>query len=148
MQPTNTRMPNGVSFRFSNIGPIIEAELDLGDLTIIAGHNNTGKTYLVYTLYGFLKKWSQKWNAGYYYDLSVLRSARESVFWNIITEIRKKGESRIPVNRQILMQERKKFASASPGLFRFQRSCGYIQCPIDRFHASVYGIAFRNQCFR
>ena len=33
--------------------------MQLGDLTVIAGHNNTGKTYLVYTLYGFLKMW--KW---------------------------------------------------------------------------------------
>ena len=41
--------------KFKNIGPIEEAELELGDLTIIAGQNNTGKTYLVYTLYGFLK---------------------------------------------------------------------------------------------
>ena len=39
---------------FKNIGPIKKAELELGDLTIIAGKNNTGKTYLVYTLYGFL----------------------------------------------------------------------------------------------
>lgn len=39
---------------FQNIGPIKKAELELGDLTIIAGQNNTGKTYLVYTLYGFL----------------------------------------------------------------------------------------------
>ena len=44
-------------FHFKNIGPIKKAELELGDLTIIAGRNNTGKTYIVYTLYGFLKKW-------------------------------------------------------------------------------------------
>ncbi|MGU9951845.1 MAG: hypothetical protein ACNYPH_06020 [Gammaproteobacteria bacterium WSBS_2016_MAG_OTU1] len=42
-------------FRFKNIGPIGEAELELGDLTVIAGANNSGKTYLTYTLYGFLK---------------------------------------------------------------------------------------------
>ena len=46
-----------MKFGFKNIGPITEAELELGDLTIIAGRNNTGKTYLVYTLYGFLKEW-------------------------------------------------------------------------------------------
>jgi len=40
---------------FKNIGPISEAELELKDLTIIAGANNTGKTYLAYTLYGFLR---------------------------------------------------------------------------------------------
>lgn len=44
-----------MKFHFENIGPIRKADLELGDLTIIAGRNNTGKTYLVYTLYGFLK---------------------------------------------------------------------------------------------
>ena len=44
-------------FIFKKIGPIKKAELELGDITIIAGRNNTGKTYLVYTLYGFLEHW-------------------------------------------------------------------------------------------
>ena len=48
-----------VKFQFSNIGPITQADLRLGDLTIVAGKNNTGKTYLGYTLYGFLKMWDQ-----------------------------------------------------------------------------------------
>ena len=47
-----------VTFRIQNIGPVKDAKLELGDLTIIAGRNNTGKTYIVYTLYGFLKMWS------------------------------------------------------------------------------------------
>lgn len=47
-------------FHFKNIGPIKKAELELGDLTIISGRNNTGKTYLSYTLYGFLKQWNLK----------------------------------------------------------------------------------------
>lgn len=46
-----------VIFSFKKIGPVKKAELELGDLTIIAGRNNTGKSYLVYTLYGFLKMW-------------------------------------------------------------------------------------------
>ena len=44
-----------IKAHFKNIGPIKEADLELGDLTIIAGQNNTGKTYFVYTLYSFLK---------------------------------------------------------------------------------------------
>ena len=44
-------------FHFMNIGPIKKAAFGLGDLTIIAGRNNTGKTSLVYALYGFLKWW-------------------------------------------------------------------------------------------
>ena len=47
-----------MKFAFKNLGPIDKAELELGDLTIIAGRNNTGKTYVAYTLYGFLKTWS------------------------------------------------------------------------------------------
>ena len=47
-----------MKFIFKNLGPINEAELELGDLTIIAGRNNTGKTYVAYALYGFLKAWS------------------------------------------------------------------------------------------
>ena len=45
-----------MKFHFKNIGPINEAELELGDLTIVVGQNNTGKTYLAYTLYE-LSKW-------------------------------------------------------------------------------------------
>ena len=44
-----------VEFRFNDIGPIGSAKLQLGDLTVIAGHNNTGKTYIAYSLYAFLK---------------------------------------------------------------------------------------------
>ena len=49
-------MKADLRFHFSNVGPVDNAKLELGDLTVIAGRNNTGKTYLVYTLYGFLKE--------------------------------------------------------------------------------------------
>ncbi|MCY3901926.1 MAG: AAA family ATPase [Caldilineaceae bacterium] len=49
-------MNTHVKFRFEKFGPIDEAELELGNLTVIAGRNNTGKTYLVYALYGFFKE--------------------------------------------------------------------------------------------
>ena len=31
-----------------------EAEFEVGDLTLICGENNTGKTYATYSLYGYL----------------------------------------------------------------------------------------------
>ncbi|MDR1020415.1 MAG: ATP-binding protein [Synergistaceae bacterium] len=43
-------------FVLENIGPLLAAHLELGDITIICGENNTGKTYATYALYGFLKK--------------------------------------------------------------------------------------------
>ena len=57
-----------MKFRFKNLGPIKQADLELGDLTIIAGRNNTGKTYLAYALYGFLKRW--EWSPKTIVDLS------------------------------------------------------------------------------
>ena len=59
MQDTENHGHEPVRFRFRNIGPVKDAELELGDLTVIAGRNNTGKTYIVYTLYGFLKMWKR-----------------------------------------------------------------------------------------
>ena len=59
----NSQKPKPVTFRFKNIGPVNDAEVELGDLTIIAGRNNTGKTYMVYTLYGFLKTWKSWFDA-------------------------------------------------------------------------------------
>ena len=54
MQETDNPGPKPVKFRFRNVGPVKDAELELGDLTVIAGRNNTGKSYIAYTLYGFL----------------------------------------------------------------------------------------------
>ena len=45
--------------KLKNIGIIKQAEFSLGDLTIICGENNTGKTYIAYTLYGFLSSWRE-----------------------------------------------------------------------------------------
>ena len=42
--------------KIKNLGPIREAEIALNDLTIIAGKNNSGKTYISYALYGFLNR--------------------------------------------------------------------------------------------
>ena len=42
-----------------NLGVLKQAEFSLGDLTIICGGNNTGKTYATYALYGFLSFWRE-----------------------------------------------------------------------------------------
>ena len=43
--------------RAKSLGVLEEASFELGDLTIICGENNTGKTYATYALYGFLRTW-------------------------------------------------------------------------------------------
>ncbi len=46
-----------MKIKFNNLGAIKHAELELADLTIICGANNTGKTYATYAIYGFLTFW-------------------------------------------------------------------------------------------
>lgn len=48
-----------MKIRLKNLGIVKKAEFSLGDLTIICGANNTGKTYATYALYGFLQSWNQ-----------------------------------------------------------------------------------------
>ncbi|MDM8566675.1 AAA family ATPase [Candidatus Halobeggiatoa sp. HSG11] len=44
-----------IKIRLKNLGPIKQAEFELGEsLTIICGENNTGKTYTTHALFGFL----------------------------------------------------------------------------------------------
>ena len=40
-----------------NLGVLKQAEFELGELTLICGSNNTGKTYATYALFGFLQYW-------------------------------------------------------------------------------------------
>jgi predicted ATPase len=49
-----------------NIGVFKQAEYELGQLTIICGENNTGKTYATYSLYGFF----DFWRYGYIYEIN------------------------------------------------------------------------------
>jgi AAA15 family ATPase/GTPase len=46
-----------VKISVKNLGALKQAEFTLGDLTIICGSNNTGKTYATYALFGFLYMW-------------------------------------------------------------------------------------------
>lgn len=42
------------SFSIKNLGSLNEAHVDIKPLTILCGKNNTGKTWLMYSIYGFL----------------------------------------------------------------------------------------------
>ena len=48
-----------LTVQLKNIGIIKQAEFSLGDLTIICGENNTGKTYTSCVLYSFLRSWPE-----------------------------------------------------------------------------------------
>ncbi len=48
-----------MKIKVRNLGTLKQAEFNLGELTIICGGNNTGKTYATYALFGFLSIWRQ-----------------------------------------------------------------------------------------
>ena len=111
-------------FVFKKIGPIKEAELELGDITIIAGRNNTGKTYLAYTLYGFLKQWNWKmWNMS-------------SEIKKIIEELIEKGRFKRTVDRETLGQERKKIIRGLTRSFSQEKLAGAFSSPSSTFPGS------------
>ena len=106
MQHTDNHRQEPIKFGFRNIGPVKDAELELGDLTVIAGRNNTGKTYIAYTLYGFLKMWKTwpKW--------FVLRHEKqpEAEFpdWDhLAKQLAESGHYTFPLDYKALDQQRK-----------------------------------------
>jgi hypothetical protein len=48
-----------MKIKVKNLGVLKQAEFTLGDLTIICGSNNSGKTYATYALFGFLSSWHE-----------------------------------------------------------------------------------------
>ncbi len=98
-------------FLFERIGPVEEAELELGDLTVIAGRNNTGKTYLSYSLYGFLRLW-RGWPGARGLANRRSRSRREkpgAVDLRVLTEqLAESSEARLAVTPEVLGEERRR----------------------------------------
>ena len=50
-----------MKIRIENLGVLKQAEFSLGDMTIICGGNNTGKTYATYALFGFFSFWRDEY---------------------------------------------------------------------------------------
>ena len=121
---TNAMQP--AKFIFQKIGPIKRAELELGDITIIAGRNNTGKTYLVYTLYGFLKHLKQ-WNR---------QMAMSPKTKKIFKEVMDKGRFKRTVDRETFNQERKKIIRDVTRSFSQEDLSDVFSSPRDAFGES------------
>ena len=106
-----------VAFRFLDIGPVKEATLKLGGLTVIAGRNNTGKTYIVYSLYGFLKGWMGWPRAG---DVLARAVGEFPEVRDIRDGIRSIGTAVVPVPHSTLAQHRRFLAKRVSEAFSSQ----------------------------
>ena len=132
---TQGRIP--MTFGFRNVGPVRDAQLELGDFTIIAGRNNTGKTYLVYMLYGFLKMW-RAWPDA---DRFLLRKTEADNFVNLqeITErLTRDGRASLPLSREECARQRKVVTQALTRDFSAQAAAQvYSSRPDDFEGASI-----------
>jgi ABC-type multidrug transport system ATPase subunit len=59
-----------MKIELKNLGALKQAEFELGDLTILCGGNNTGKTYATYALFGFLSYWQESLRERFLIDIS------------------------------------------------------------------------------
>ena len=111
----NLDKPQPVKFRFRNVGPVEDAALELGDLTVIAGRNNTGKTYIVYSLYGFLKMW-RGWP---YADEFMMNQSQAQLpdMRSLIEGVIREGRAEIPLDGETLEQQRRVVIQAVASAF-------------------------------
>ena len=105
MENTNSQRPGPITYRFKNVGPVKNAEVELGDLTIIAGRNNTGKTYLACTLYGFLKTWERWYDANYFLQSAEHYDADFSGIGWITDKVIREGRVSFPLDRKQFNQQ-------------------------------------------
>jgi len=72
-----------MKFQLEKLGPLEKkTEIELGDLTIICGKNNTGKSYATHAIYGFLKTWEDN------IDFQIEEPKIQSLFQNGVLKIK------------------------------------------------------------
>ena len=80
-----------MKFTIENLGPIKKAPMEFGKLTILCGKNNTGKTYVTYNAYNYLKELRCRLRT----DKHNISDANENNYPNLLLE---KGQIIIDLN--------------------------------------------------
>jgi predicted ATPase len=113
-----------MKIKVKNLGALREAEFTLGDLTIICGGNNIGKTYATYALFGFLYTW-QRILSIQINDDKIEDLLADGVIRIDIQEYVKKSE-------QIIIKACERYTQELPKIFA---------APIDRFKNTEFNIS-------
>ena len=142
MKDPDSRKPKPVTYRFRNIGPVKDAELELGDLTVIAGRNNTGKTYIAYTLYGFLKMWETLPHA----KRLLLRHKRSEDDFpdlqHVAEQLIRNGRARFPLNREAIDRQRTVVLHELTRIFSKQAMSDVFSSQYDDFERSSIRVLY------
>ena len=150
MQPTMRPETRPMTFKFKNIGPIKSANLEVGDLTVIAGRNNTGKTYLVYTLYGFLTMWDT-WPGPLSYtqepsdSTSSASSTNRNIFREIVGQFSDKRDAVVAVDRNALNRERSNLMKALGRSFSSDALSTVFSSPSDAFQRASIAVDLKSE---
>lgn len=113
-----------MNIKVKNLGILRQAEFSLGDMTIICGKNNTGKTYATYAVYGFLSYWR--------------RAFTIQVSDPVIKELLMNGSVAIDINRykqnsaDVIIQGCKAYTRQLPQIFA---------APDDRFKNAEFTLS-------
>ena len=129
-------------YRFRNFGPVDDAVLQLGDLTVIAGRNNTGKTYMVYALYGFLRELGHRmvrvmetWS-----NDGLVSNALGADVDFVIGELLESGEFKRQVDYGDLEIDRKRLVQGSASLFSQSELDDVFGAEPETFDSAVFDV--------
>ena len=127
-----------VTFRFANLGPVKAASLRPGRLTVVAGRNNTGKTYIAHLLFGFLKAWRQ-WPGA----LEVILE-HPRVFPDIVAaaeSLLERGRAVIPLGDAAILEQRQLLARELGQTFSEQNTPVIMGSRGKRFQGATLSLA-------
>ncbi|MDD1414912.1 ATP-binding protein [Dolichospermum sp. ST_con] len=113
-----------MKIKVKHLGALREAEFTLGELTIICGGNNTGKTYATYALFGFLFTWRRM--------LSI--QINDDKIENLLADgvIRLDIEEYVKKSQQIVAKACQRYTQELPKIFA---------APIDKFKQTEFNIS-------
>jgi hypothetical protein len=114
--------------KIENLGALKQAEFSLGDLTIICGGNNTGKTYATYALFGFLSFWRETFSI----DIDM----------TVIGQLLAEGTVSIDVTQYILNADK----IVSEGCREYAKQLPMVfAAPSERFKETKFQVAINSQ---
>jgi hypothetical protein len=106
-----------MKFEFNQLGPIYHGELELADLTVLCGKNNTGKTYITNSIYAFLHHWQ---------PLIGWSFPADNLF-----QLEKEGVTRLDLRQHISNQAERLLQDAAENATA--RLSSFLATPPDRF---------------
>jgi len=133
--------------KLNDFGPIEKAELELGELTIIAGRNNTGKTYVTHALYGFLRHFrrlpSSEFGSKFFeshFNRMIYKPMKE-----VLSAIDREGGFSWKVDQDFLLREQKRLISELAQDYTTNRLHQVFNVRSDHFEGASFEVALEAQ---